>query len=582
MGKSLASHTHAGHNVTVQQSPIEQNIYDGSSQRAHEASATAKVATKSPTGSVGQTADRFPLRNAEINLPPTYRISGTDKTSTKHKEVSGEIVSSVPLERQQDINLEIRGNHVHAMISHDGLAKSITNGNSIKETGVAARDVGPEVEGQGKVRKLSGAKLYELSSSAKAFPLHISVPSPPSSPSPAGSQPEDTINKPMNGDTDDHIYMQDKKRIGRKRSGSAAATPSGQINNVQFPPLLQSIAQSGSRERPSIQSRSVTTPAPNGNLSSSKSHSKGQSSISQSKGCKPIPAPLEIASAKPSHQSQRQDDSQGSPAVPSLPIPPLTLPAFLHLELSSERPSPLYIHRSATSDFPYEPSQVKLERLLNFLLLPPLLEQVLWFGAFACLDAWLYTFTILPLRFLKAVYILGHSWASNIAKELIFLIRFTYSGLGRLWRRRVPSKSQIFSNNAVPVPNNTHTVSTVECSPQTQPVSQYQVNSLENLISTPAHPESNRRRSHNGNPRHRRIKSSPSTLMPSDKADLLKGLLILISCTILMYFDASMMYHSIRGQAAIKLYVIYNVLEVCPMCIEKAPTYYAYDESLGL
>lgn len=30
-----------------------------------------------------------------------------------------------------------------------------------------------------------------------------------------------------------------------------------------------------------------------------------------------------------------------------------------------------------------------------------------------------------------------------------------------------------------------------------------------------------------------------------------------------MWFDASRMYHSIRGQAAIKLYVIYNVLEVC-------------------
>ena len=29
-----------------------------------------------------------------------------------------------------------------------------------------------------------------------------------------------------------------------------------------------------------------------------------------------------------------------------------------------------------------------------------------------------------------------------------------------------------------------------------------------------------------------------------------------------MWFDASRMYHSIRGQSAIKLYVIYNVLEV--------------------
>jgi hypothetical protein len=35
------------------------------------------------------------------------------------------------------------------------------------------------------------------------------------------------------------------------------------------------------------------------------------------------------------------------------------------------------------------------------------------------------------------------------------------------------------------------------------------------------------------------------------------------SCFILLRFDASKMYHNIRGQSAIKLYVIYNVLEVC-------------------
>jgi hypothetical protein len=50
--------------------------------------------------------------------------------------------------------------------------------------------------------------------------------------------------------------------------------------------------------------------------------------------------------------------------------------------------------------------------------------------------------------------------------------------------------------------------------------------------------------------------------MPSHKADILKGLLVIASCAILMRFDASKMYHGIRGQAAIKLYVIYNVLEV--------------------
>lgn len=44
---------------------------------------------------------------------------------------------------------------------------------------------------------------------------------------------------------------------------------------------------------------------------------------------------------------------------------------------------------------------------------------------------------------------------------------------------------------------------------------------------------------------------------------MLKGALVVVSCALLMRFDASRMYHGIRGQSAIKLYVIYNVLEVC-------------------
>ncbi|KAL3250930.1 hypothetical protein ABHI18_010931, partial [Aspergillus niger] len=95
-----------------------------------------------------------------------------------------------------------------------------------------------------------------------------------------------------------------------------------------------------------------------------------------------------------------------SPMPPTIPLPPLSVPTYLQLELASGRPSPLYIHRSAMSDFPYESSRVKLERLMNFLMLPPALERVLWFGILACLDSWLHTFTILPLRFVKALYIL--------------------------------------------------------------------------------------------------------------------------------------------------------------------------------
>ncbi|GJJ06482.1 hypothetical protein Clacol_000674 [Clathrus columnatus] len=52
-------------------------------------------------------------------------------------------------------------------------------------------------------------------------------------------------------------------------------------------------------------------------------------------------------------------------------------------------------------------------------------------------------------------------------------------------------------------------------------------------------------------------------LPPSQKADILRALLIVFSIIILMPFtDVSKIYHSIRGQETIKLYVIFNALEV--------------------
>lgn len=57
-------------------------------------------------------------------------------------------------------------------------------------------------------------------------------------------------------------------------------------------------------------------------------------------------------------------------------------------------------------------------------------------------------------------------------------------------------------------------------------------------------------------------KSSPS-LPPSQKADILRTLLLILSIMILIPLtDASKIYHSIRGQDTIKLYVIFNALEV--------------------
>ena len=59
------------------------------------------------------------------------------------------------------------------------------------------------------------------------------------------------------------------------------------------------------------------------------------------------------------------------------------------------------------------------------------------------------------------------------------------------------------------------------------------------------------------------ITSSKAPLPPSQKADILRTLLLTVSILILTPLtDASKIYHSIRGQDTIKLYVIFNALEV--------------------
>ena len=59
------------------------------------------------------------------------------------------------------------------------------------------------------------------------------------------------------------------------------------------------------------------------------------------------------------------------------------------------------------------------------------------------------------------------------------------------------------------------------------------------------------------------FRRSPPPLPPSQKADLLRALLLVISLLILNPLtDASKIYHMIRGQDTIKLYVIFNALEV--------------------
>ncbi len=51
-------------------------------------------------------------------------------------------------------------------------------------------------------------------------------------------------------------------------------------------------------------------------------------------------------------------------------------------------------------------------------------------------------------------------------------------------------------------------------------------------------------------------------LQPSEIVDVLKGTIIIICCIILSHVDMAMMYHLIKSQSVIKLYIFYNMLEV--------------------
>ena len=53
-------------------------------------------------------------------------------------------------------------------------------------------------------------------------------------------------------------------------------------------------------------------------------------------------------------------------------------------------------------------------------------------------------------------------------------------------------------------------------------------------------------------------------LQPAQVCDVLKWVILVICYFMMHYVDYSMMYHLIRGQSVIKLYIIYNMLEVSP------------------
>ncbi|QDS72342.1 hypothetical protein FKW77_007944 [Venturia effusa] len=315
-------------------------------------------------------------------------------------------------------------------------------------------------------------------------------------------------------------------------------------------------------QRPGLPSRTVSTPPIIRRKHSSKGQASTRDGLSDRRPDRATPSPLKLKV-----QKQEKANGGGNPKatpqagtvaspVPQIPLPPMSIPTFLQLELASGRPSPLYIH-SSNSDYQYEDSSIKFERLLNFISLPFQLERLLQFGAWACFDAWLYTFTILPLRFIKALLILIDWWLRNAWKELCDLVEFVYRGIGRLHRRTRSKNSQ--SRSATPSGDEARSRSTSVANPSS---AKAKSNGQENPGILHAWPDPLRRPRKGSAYKHKRVRSTPSLLLPSHKSDLLKGLLIVLSCLLLMQLDPSRMYHNVRGQSAMKLYVIYNVLEV--------------------
>ncbi|EKG12821.1 Membrane proteinTapt1/CMV receptor [Macrophomina phaseolina MS6] len=496
------------------------------------------------------------LSAAEDPAPPGLGIS----TSPEGPASSG---TAHAVEKKHDVNgVEKRGGtHRYGSVSLDGASDSRLTASDGKpehkrrKSSVTSPSSPRRDSERERILKLSPAQIQELTSSPTSLPLRpvdaLVDPTPKLDEAPVIFEKNHPAPPNRETKSPDHFISPSENGEHRRRSSSRAKDVSAHVES--------SHAKSSSREsrsKPSM-SRTVSTPV----MRRKQSNRGATPSLDQIQPkSRPTPLNLDDKRGEPNgglKPSAIQETPMPSPMPATIPLPPLSIPTYLQLELSSEKPSPLYIHRSVNSDFPYESSRIKFERLLNFLILPFELEQSLGFGALACLDAWLYTFTILPLRFLKAIWILVKWWATNAWKEANDIAKFIYQGLGRLWQRRRGAVEHATGNGSV---EHDATPRKSSFSQTSDPPSGI---SSGNSIPVIMEPQPSRRLPRSSIYRHRRMKSVPSTLMPNHKADILKGLLVISTCLVLMRFDASKTYHNIRGQAAIKLYVIYNVLEVC-------------------
>ncbi|KAI4109818.1 MAG: hypothetical protein LQ339_001602 [Xanthoria mediterranea] len=416
-------------------------------------------------------------------------------------------------------------------------------------------------EAKDKILRMSPAQIRELIASPDSLPVSPTVATPTVAngdvrKNSQGRRRSDTIDASSTADPKkNHLRYEFETPDRTNQMRHDMSTPGGPTAaTIEEPDITAS-----SRKKSEI----LSSPSLSRRNSSKASLSALDNMRSSRRNSRTTPKPLHFDNRKLDPRHMALDDPMPSPMPQTIPIPPYSFPTFLHLELSSHKPSALYIHRSRTSDFPYESSRVKMDRLRNIWGVWAILEWTLLFGFLACLDAWLYSFTVLPLRFFISIGILVQSVARNFYSELKFIACSLYSGPARLWRRRRassatssarPSISEMFSSTA----NTPQINGPLPQSPQFSFPPETDNPALEHPPSEPP-----RKRRKDGYRKHRRAKSMPSRLRPEHKADIVRGSLILVSCIFLMYFDASKMYHGIRGQAAIKLYVIYNVLDVC-------------------
>ncbi|KAI3333705.1 DUF747-domain-containing protein [Ustulina deusta] len=428
------------------------------------------------------------------------------------------------------------------------------------------------------IRKLSASQMQALTSAPDSLPVAVVV-TPQRKPNGAeyplsANAVDDMAHPSMADQLQDGIEMSMWAGNGSVRSnGSAETRKHGRRTAADFqrpPPSARTLSSPPINRKPPP---GAPMTAPLHNRRNSFNPLPKPAALNLNGPPKPFQATIKSTPVQP---TERPKSPPPSPLLPTIPLPPMSLPTHLQLELAGQRPSPLYIHHSQSADTPYESSAVKFERLLNALLLPPYLEQVMYFGTLACFDAWLYTFTILPMRFLTALGVLVRWWLYLIWKEVRWVVGFVWFGIGRLWRRgrrgRTPSRdpsdssqapgeaerSQSRARRSSPKPRengaarqrNASDTRGSSVGEQSRPYPSGVFHPPKHAVPKPGHF------------RHRRTKSMPSSLTSYHKADLLQGAILICSSIALSNLDASRMYHFIRAQSSMKLYVIYNILEV--------------------